>query len=113
LMNSPAIFQTIMNELLRDLINTRNIESFIDDVIIETESEERYKKLVEKILRRMKENDLHVKLEKCKWKIREMDFLEVVIKLKEIKMKEEKMKVVLDWLVPKLVKKIQKFLEAS
>ena len=42
-----------------------------------------------------------------------MDFLEVVIKLKEIKMKEEKVKVVLNWLVFKLVKKIQKFLEAS
>jgi len=65
-MNSPAIFQAIMNELLRDLINTRNIESFIDNVIIETESEERHKKLVEKILRRMKENYLYVKLEKCK-----------------------------------------------
>ena len=42
-----------------------------------------------------------------------MDFLEVVIKLKEIKKKEEKVKVVLNWLVFKLVKKIQKFLEAS
>ena len=30
-----------MNKLLRDLINTRNIESFIDDVIIRIESEER------------------------------------------------------------------------
>ena len=42
-----------------------------------------------------------------------MDFLEVVIKLKEIKIKEEKVKVILNWLVFKLVKKIQKFLEAS
>ena len=40
-MNSPATFQAIMNKLLRDLINTRNIESFIDNVIIRTESEER------------------------------------------------------------------------
>jgi len=30
-----------MNKLLRDLINIRNIESFIDDVIIRTESEKR------------------------------------------------------------------------
>jgi len=42
-----------------------------------------------------------------------VDFLEVVIKLKEIKIKEEKVKVVLNWLVFKLVKKIQKFLEAG
>jgi len=112
-MNSSATFQAITNELLRDLINTRNIESFIDDVVIGTESEERHKKLVEKILRRMEENDLYVKLEKCKWKVRKVDFLKVVIKLKEIKIKEKKVKVVLDWLVSKLVKKIQKLLEAS
>ena len=41
MINSLAIFQAIINKLLRDLINTRNIESFIDDVIIRTESEER------------------------------------------------------------------------
>ena len=34
LTNSPAIFQTIMNELLRDLINTRKVAAFIDDMII-------------------------------------------------------------------------------
>jgi len=37
LTNSPATFQTIMNELLRDLINTRKVVAFIDDVIVGTE----------------------------------------------------------------------------
>jgi len=36
--------------------------------------------LVEEILRRMKENNLYIKLEKCKWKVREVDFLKVVIR---------------------------------
>ena len=56
------------------------------------------------------ENDLYIKLGKCKWKIRKVGFLKVVIGLEEIKMKEEKAKEVLDWLTPKGVKNIQKFL---
>ena len=46
LMNSPAMFQTMMNEILWDLINTGKIVSFIDDVIIGTEREEEHNELV-------------------------------------------------------------------
>ena len=42
-----------------------------------------------------------------------VDFLEVVIRLERIKMKKEKVKAVLDWLVLKLVKNIQRFLELA
>ena len=63
LMNLPAIFQAIIDELLRDLINTGKMGSFIDDIIVETESKERHNKLVEEILRKLKENDLYIKPE--------------------------------------------------
>jgi len=56
------------------------------------------------------ENDLYIKLEKYKWKVRKVGLLGVVIGLEEIKMEEEKVKEVLDWLIPKKVKDIQKFL---
>jgi len=100
----------MMNKILRDLINTGKVASFIDDVIIGTEGEERYNELVEEIVRRLVENDLYVKLEKCKWKVREVGFLEVVIGPEGIKMKEDKVKEVLDWPTPKCVKDVQKFL---
>ena len=38
LTNSPATFQAMMNELLRDLINTRKVAAFIDDMIVGTET---------------------------------------------------------------------------
>jgi len=66
LMNSPATFQTMMNELLRDLINTGKVVVFIDDVIVGTETEEEHDELVAEIIKRMEENDLYVKPEKCK-----------------------------------------------
>jgi len=66
LTNSPAMFQAMMNELLRDLINTGKVAVFIDNVIVGTEIEEGYEKLVAEVIRRLEENDLYIKLEKCK-----------------------------------------------
>ena len=42
LKNSPATFQAMMNELLRDLINTEKVAVFINDVIVGTETEEKH-----------------------------------------------------------------------
>ena len=110
LTNSPATFQAMINELLRDLINTGKVATFIDDVIIGMKMEERHNELVVEVIRRMEENDLYVKLEKCKWKVREVGFLEVVIGLGGIKMEKVKVKEVLEWPTPKCVKDVQKFL---
>jgi len=48
LTNLLAIFQAIMNELLRNLINTGKVGSFIDDIMVETETEKGHDELVEK-----------------------------------------------------------------
>ena len=53
LTNSPATFQAMMNELLRDLINTGKVAAFIDDVIIGTETEEEHDELVAEIIKRL------------------------------------------------------------
>jgi len=109
-MNSPMIFQVMMNELLRDLINTRKVAAFINNVIVGTEDEKGHDELVAEIIKRLEENDLYVKPEKCKWKVREVEFLGVVIGPEGIKMEEEKVKDILDWPQPMCVKDIQKFL---
>ena len=95
LTNSPVTFQAMMNELLRNLINIGKVAAFIDDVIIRMEIEEGHDKIVAEVIRRLEENDLYVKSEKCRWKIRKIGFLGVVIGLEEIKMEKEKVKGVL------------------
>jgi len=50
LTNLSAMFQTIMNEILQDLINMEKVASFIDDIIIGTEEEEGYDELVEEVM---------------------------------------------------------------
>ena len=63
------------------------------------------------VIKRMEENDLYVKPEKCKWKVREVGFLGVIIGPEGIKMEKEKVRGVLEWPTPKCVKDVQKFLE--
>ena len=99
-----------MNELLRDLINMGKMAALIDNVIVYTEDKEGYDELVAEVIRRLEKNDLYVKLEKYKWKVREVEFLGVVIRPEGIKIEEGKVKDVLDWPTPKCVKDIQKFL---
>ena len=65
MINSPATFQAIMNEILRNMINKGKVVAFVDNVLVRTETEERYNEIMEEVLRRLEENDLYVKLEKC------------------------------------------------
>ena len=52
--------------------------------------------MVEEVLKRLEKNDLFVKPEKCKWKVREVEFLGVVISSKEVEMQKEKVEGVLN-----------------
>jgi len=63
--NLLAMFQGMMNEILRDMINKGKVTAFIDDVLIGMETKEGHDKIVEEALGRLEENDLYVKPEKC------------------------------------------------
>jgi len=74
-----------MNNLFHNMINQGNTAIFIDDIIVATETEEGYNEIVEKMLKKqLEENNLFIKPEKCRWKVKEVEFLGVVIELKEV-----------------------------
>jgi len=92
------------------LINMGKVAVFIDDVIVGMEDKEGHDELVAEVIKRLEENNLYVKLEKCKWKVREVGFLGVVIEPDRIQMEKVKVKGVLDWLILRCAKDMQKFL---
>ena len=61
LTNSLAMFQTMMNKILWDLINTGKVASFIDNVIVGIEGEKEHDEVVEKVVKQLAENNLYVK----------------------------------------------------
>jgi len=108
--NSPATFQGMMNEILRDMINEGKVAAFVDNVLIGTETEEGHDEIVEEVLRRLEKNNLYVKPEKYAWKVQKVNFLGVVMGQRRIEMKEDKVVGVLNWPIPKTVRDIRKFL---
>ena len=108
--NSPATFQAMMNEILRDMINEGKVAAFVDDVLVGTEMEEGHDEIVEEVLKQLEKNDLYVKPEKCVWRVRKIGFLGVIIGPNRIEMEKEKVNGVLSWPEPKNVKDIRKFL---
>ena len=92
------------------MINEGKVAAFVDNVLVETETEEGYDKIVEEVLKQLEENDLYVKPEKYMWKVRKIRFLGVIIGPNGIEMEKEKVDGVLSWPEPKNAKDIRKFL---
>ena len=108
--NSPATFQDMINKILRDMINEGKVAVFVDDILVGTETEEGHDEIVKEVLRRLEENNLYMKPEKCAWKVQKMNFLGVVMGQGKIEIEEDKVVGVLNWLAPKTVRDVRKFL---
>ena len=108
--NLLATFQAMINKILRDMINEGKVAAFVDNILVGTETEEGHDKIVEEVLKRLEENDLYVKLEKCMWKVRKIGFLGVIIGPNGTEIEKEKVDEVLSWPEPKNVKNVRKFL---
>jgi len=86
----------MMNDILRDLINTGDVVAFMDDMLVGAEDKKKHDEIVEEVLKRMEESDLYIKPEKCVWKVKEIDFLGLVMEAEGIKIQEEKVTGVLE-----------------
>jgi len=72
LTNSLVIFQMMINKILWKLINTGEVVSFMNNFIVGTEEEEGHNEVVEEVVKQLVENDLYVKPEIYKFKIKKV-----------------------------------------
>jgi len=108
--NSPAIFQDMINEILRNMINEGKVAVFVDDMLVETKIKEGHNEIIKEVLRQLEENDLYIKPEKCTWKMQKVNFLEVVMGQGRIEIEKDKVIEVLNWPVLQIVRDVRKFL---
>ena len=66
IINSPVTFQTIINKIFWNLINTGKVTSFIDNIIVGIEEKEEHDEVIEEVVRRLSKNNLYVKPERYK-----------------------------------------------
>ena len=55
----------MMNKIMRDLINKGKVVVFVDNMLVGTENKRGHNEIVAEVLKRLEENDLYVKPEKC------------------------------------------------
>ncbi|KAI7806903.1 Pol polyprotein [Triplophysa rosa] len=109
LTNAPAVFQGLINDVLGDMIN-RFVFVYLDDILIFSSSPQEHTQHVKEVLRRLLENQLFVKAEKCEFHSDTVSFLGHVISPRGIEPDAAKVKAVATWPVPDSRKALQRFL---
>ena len=73
--NSPTTFQRFMNNSFKDMIAEGWLIVYMDDMLITASNKQTNIEWTKRVLQRMKELNLHLKLKKCKFGVTEVDFL--------------------------------------
>jgi hypothetical protein len=110
LTNSPATFQTMMNNLLQDLILSGDVMVYLDDILIVHSDLTRHRKIVREVLRRLCEHRLFLQPEKCEFKKSTVEYLSVIISHNHVEMDPVMVAGIASWPTPENKKDVQQFL---
>jgi len=111
LTNSLATFQTMMNDIFKDLINEGVMTIYMDDILIfGGQMKEKHHTIVVKVLNILRMHRLYLKVEKCIFEQPRVEYLGLIPSEGCIEMDLDKVASVQDWLTPKNVTKVQSFI---
>nr|XP_054591863.1 uncharacterized protein LOC129156284 [Nothobranchius furzeri] len=109
LCNSPAVFQRLINDVLRDMLG-RWVFAYLDDILIYSKSKAEHIHHVRAVLTRLLDHNLYCKPEKCSFHQQSISFLGYRISDEGITMDPQKIQAVKDWPLPTSLKQLQSFL---
>jgi hypothetical protein len=109
LTNAPAYFMYLMNKVFMEYLD-QFVVVFIDDILISSKNEEEQNEHLYLVLRKLRENQLYAKLNKCEYWLKEVSFLGHIISEGGISIDPSKVKDVLSWNTPQNVSDIKVFL---
>ncbi len=112
LVNAPSIFQDFMHEVLREFLH-KFVLVYIDDVLVYSRSMAEHRHHVAEVLKRLRENHLFLKAEKCSFHQTSMQFLGYNIDQDGIQMDKGKVTAIKNWPTPTTLKELQRFLGFS
>jgi hypothetical protein len=109
LTNASITFQVYINKMFNELINDFCV-MYLNDILIFFKSKESHVQHIQKMLKRLRANDLFANLEKCCFFKHEVDYLEFIINENDITMNLNKINIIMNWSMIKFFKNIQIFL---
>jgi len=107
--NSPATFQTMMNDVFRTVITEGIVVVYLDDILIFTKTEEEHERVVRRVLEILAEHKLFLRLEKCEFHWKQIEYLGLVISENKVEMDPVKVARVCKWLTPENWTDVQAF----
>src|ERR1700761_8001635 len=111
LTNSPATFQTIIDDLFREEVPEGWLLTYIDDLLVFTDgSKDDHLQKVARVLQKLQDNDLFLKPEKCHFLQTSVEYLGVIVGQHGIEMDPVKLKGLADWPTPTSVTEVRSFL---
>ena len=103
--NAPAIYQDIINNILREYLDVFII-AYFNDILVYSNILEDHQLYISKILEYLEEKDLRLNLEKCKFYKKKVNFLGFIIGRNGIRINPVKIKVVKEQETPTNIKEI-------
>ena len=79
LTNSPATFQTMMNNIFKDLIDEGYVVVYMDDILVYTHTIEHHREVVTRVLDVLRKYRLYLKVEKCTFECTTVEYLGLVL----------------------------------
>ena len=108
--NSPATFQTMMNNVFRTVIAEEVVIVYLDDILIFTKTEEEHEQVVQRVLEILTEHKLFLCPEKCEFHRKQIEYLRLVILENKVAMDPVKVAGVYEWPVPENWTDVQAFI---
>ncbi len=95
LTNESTFYQHYMNDVLFEYLH-QFCQIYLNDIIIYSKTLKKHKQHVQLILNKLREADLQIDINKCKFHVQKTIFLELLISIEELKMNSQKMQAVID-----------------
>ena len=106
LTNAPATFQALINNVLREYLDIF-VVVYLDDVLIFTKgTREDHTEKVRQVLKRLEEYELYLKVSKFEFYKQSVKFLGHIVSTEGIQMDLDKIRAIIDWPTPIIVKEV-------
>ncbi len=98
LINESAFFQHYINNVLFNCLH-KFCQTYLNDILIYSKTLKEHRTHVKKVLEKLREVNLQIDIDKCKFKIQKISFLELLIFINDLRMNSQKVDVIQDWKV--------------
>lgn len=109
LCNSPATFQAMMDDIFHEEVSEGWLGIYMDDMIIYSNDEITHLECTQRVLKKLRDNDLYLNLKKCYFSQQQVEYLGLIISHNHVAMDPVKIEGIKNWKTPETVRQVKAF----